>query len=61
MILSVVNVVMATKGAFRYEELMGMELARFFEVVKGIQIVRSAENTENFAAENHRKAINGTR
>ena len=52
---------MATKGAFRYEELMGMELARFFEVVKGIQIVRSAENTQEFAAENHRKAVNGTR
>ena len=59
--MSVVNVVMATKGAFGYDELMSMELARFFEVVKGIQIAKSAEKTEQFRAENHRKAINGTR
>jgi len=61
MILSVVNVVMATKGAFRYDELMNMELARFFEVVKGIQISNSAENNEQFRAENHERAVNGTR
>ena len=59
--MSVVNVVMATKGAFRYDELMSMELARFFEVVKGIQIVNSAQRQQEFAAESHRKAENGTR
>jgi hypothetical protein len=39
---------------------MSMELARFFEVVKGIQIVNSAHRAEEFAAESHRKAENGT-
>ena len=52
---------MATKGAISYSEIMNMELARFFEVIQQIQIINSAESQEAFRAENHERAVNGTR
>lgn len=53
---SVVNVVMGTEGAFRYEELLRMELSEFHDVVTEIEIMRSAERFENDRVENHNKA-----
>lgn len=56
MIRSVVNVVMGTEGAFRYEELLRMELSEFHDVVTEIEIARSAERFEQDRIDNHNKA-----
>ena len=56
MIRSVVNVVMGTEGAFRYEEVLRMELSEFQDVVTEIEIMRSAEKFEQDRVDNHNKA-----
>ena len=57
MLRSVVNLVMATNGAFVYSEVMKMQLAEFYSVVKEIQITRSAERFEQQRIDNHNKAV----
>lgn len=54
---SVVNLVLATNGAFGYGEVMKMEIAEFNNVYKEVQIVRSAEKFEQQRADNHAKAV----
>jgi hypothetical protein len=56
MIRSVVNVVLGTEGAFGYEEILRMELSEFQDVVKEIEISRSAERFEQEKIDNHSKA-----
>ena len=61
MITTAMSVVMGSKGAVSYSEVMDMELARFFEVVKAINISNSAQRQAEFAQENHTRAMNGSR
>lgn len=56
MIRSIVNVVMGTEGAFSYEEVLRMEISEFQDVVKEIEIMRSAEKFESDRIDNHNKA-----
>jgi hypothetical protein len=56
MIRSVVNVVMGTEGAFGYEEVLRMEISEFQDVVKEIEIIRSADKFEQDRIENHNNA-----
>ena len=57
MIRSVVNLVMGTEGSFSYEEVLRMEIAEFQDVVKEVQIIRSAEKFEQERLDNHQKAV----
>jgi hypothetical protein len=56
MIRSVVNLVLATEGAFSYEEILRMKLDEFQDVVREIEIIRSAERFEQEKIDNHNKA-----
>jgi hypothetical protein len=48
---------MATEGAFGYEEVLRMEISEFQDVVKEVQIMRSAEKFEQQRIDNHQKAV----